>query len=94
MAQCAAHRLLRSSLDAAQAFEGEFVGTLADTWNGERYDVRSFQPEGVHKSATGTIAAMSMWAGEGVGGVKKMQTAAEIIQELSGGAEMLLRRWG
>jgi NAD(P)H-dependent flavin oxidoreductase YrpB (nitropropane dioxygenase family) len=36
---------------------------------------------------------MSMWAGESVSGVKKAQTAAEIIQELASEAEMLLRRW-
>ncbi|UCG26583.1 MAG: nitronate monooxygenase [Chloroflexota bacterium] len=89
----APHRLLRASLDTAEAIEGEFSGTMADGWNGERYDVRRFQPEGVHKSATGNITAMSMWAGEGVGGVKKAQTAAEIVQELTSEAELLLRRW-
>jgi NAD(P)H-dependent flavin oxidoreductase YrpB (nitropropane dioxygenase family) len=36
----APHRILRSSLAEAKAFRGEFVGTVADTWNGEPYDVR------------------------------------------------------
>lgn len=89
----APHRLLRSSLDAAQAFKGEFVGSQADTCNGERFNVHRFQPEVVLKSATGNITAMSMWAGESAGGVKKVQTAAEIIDELVSEAEVLLRRW-
>lgn len=89
----APHRLLRSSLEAAEAFKGEFIGTMADTWDGQRYHVRPFQPEAVHESAEGTVAAMSMWAGEGVDGVKKAQTAAEIIDELASAAEKLLRRW-
>ena len=89
----APHRLLRSSLDAANAFQGELVGTLADAWNGERHDVHPFQPEGVHTSATGNIAAMSMWAGEGVDSVTNVQTSAEIIQEFKDEAEKLLQRW-
>jgi hypothetical protein len=46
-----------------------------------------------HKSATGNIAAMSQWAGESVGGLKMMQTAAGIIHEHTSEAEALLRRW-
>jgi NAD(P)H-dependent flavin oxidoreductase YrpB (nitropropane dioxygenase family) len=72
----APHRVLRSSLAAAEVFEGEFVGTVADSWNGEPYAVRPFQCHGVHKSATGTIAAMSMWAGESFSGLKQAQIAA------------------
>jgi nitronate monooxygenase len=89
----APHRVLRSAVDASESFQGEFVGTRADTWNGERYDVRPFQPGIAHKSATGNINAMSLWAGESVGGVKKVLTATEIIEELMNEAEMLLRRW-
>ena len=32
----APHRVLRSSVEAAQAFEGKLVGTVGGTWNGER----------------------------------------------------------
>ena len=39
--------------------------------------------------ATGAIEAMSLWAGESVGGVKRGQPAAEIIQELAGEAARL-----
>jgi NAD(P)H-dependent flavin oxidoreductase YrpB (nitropropane dioxygenase family) len=89
----APHRLLRSAAEAAKAFEGEFVGSVADSWNGERYNMHPYQPGCPHKSALGNIAAMSLWAGESVGGVKKAQTAAEIVDELVGEAEMFLRRW-
>lgn len=89
----APHRVLRSAVDAAKAFQGEFVSTMADTWNGERYQLQRFDCSTLHKSAIGNIAAMSQWAGESVGGVKMVQTAAEIVHELTTEAEMLLRRW-
>jgi len=41
---------------------------------------------------TGHIEATPHWAGESVVGVKRIQPAAEIIHELSGEAEELLRR--
>jgi NAD(P)H-dependent flavin oxidoreductase YrpB (nitropropane dioxygenase family) len=66
---------------------------MADTWNGERYQLRRFDVSALHKSAIGNIAAMANFAGESVGGVKKVQTAAEIIHELTSEAEILLRRW-
>jgi NAD(P)H-dependent flavin oxidoreductase YrpB (nitropropane dioxygenase family) len=89
----APHRVLQSSLDAAQSFEGEIVGSMADTWNDERYELRPFEPEAIHKSATGNISAMSHWAGESVTGLKREQTAHEIVRELTSEAETLLRRW-
>ena len=89
----APHRVLRSAVEAAEAFQGEFVGTMADTWNGETFQLRRFASSAIHKSASGNIAAMANLAGESVGSVKKVQTAAEIINELMSEAEMLLRRW-
>ena len=89
----APHRVLRSSVEAAEAFQGEVVGTLADSWNGERYELLRFDAGAIHKSALGFITAMPQWAGESVSGVKKLQTAAEIVNELTNEAEMLLRRW-
>jgi NAD(P)H-dependent flavin oxidoreductase YrpB (nitropropane dioxygenase family) len=89
----APHRVLRSSLEAAQAFQGEFVGTMADTWDAQPYQLPRLGCAAIHKSATGNVEAMPQWAGESVGGLKKVQTAAEIIHELTSEAEMLLRRW-
>jgi NAD(P)H-dependent flavin oxidoreductase YrpB (nitropropane dioxygenase family) len=86
-------RVLRSSLEAAQAFEGEIVGENQSSLTGERYPMRRFEPDAIHKSATGSIEAMPMLAGESVSGVKQVQTAAEIIDELVSEAEELLGRW-
>ena len=86
-------RVLRSSLEAAQAFEGEIVGENQDALTGERYTMRRFQCDVIHKAATGTIEAMPMLAGESAGSVKRVQTAAEIVEELVTEAETLLRRW-
>ena len=41
----------------------------------------------------GAVAAMPQWAGESVGGVTRVQPAAEIVRELAEEAERLLRRW-
>ena len=89
----APHRVLRSAVAASETFQGEFVGTRSDTWNGEQYDVRPFQPGVATTSATGNVRAMSLWAGESVDGLRRVQTAAEIVDELMSEAEMLLRRW-
>jgi len=89
----APHRVLRSCVEAVQAFTGEFVGEGVDTDTGERYPIRRFQGGTIRTSTTGAIEAMPHWAGESVGGVKKLQPAAEIVNELAGDAEKLLRRW-
>jgi nitronate monooxygenase len=89
----APHRVLRSSVEAANAFQGDVVCTMADTWNGETYELRPFECSAIHKSATGNIEAISHLAGESVSGLTKVQTAEEIIHELTSEAEMLLQRW-
>ncbi len=89
----APHRVLRSSLEAAQAFKGETVAEGLDEDSGERYPIPLFGSVTPRKVMTGTIEAMPHWAGESVNGVKKVQSAAEIVQELAGDAEKLLRRW-
>jgi nitronate monooxygenase len=88
-----AGRVLRSCVEAAQTFQGEFVGDIQSLVTGERFPLRRFQPDAIHKSATGAIEAMPLWAGESVDGVKRVQPAAEIVRELADGAEKFLRRW-
>ena len=61
---------------------------------GETYQLRRFDCSATHKSATGNIAAISHLAGESVGGVTTVQTAAEVVHELTSEVERLLRRWG
>lgn len=87
------HRALRSSVDAALAFDGDFVGELVDPGSGERTPIHRLEKLAVTKHAIGAIEAMPHWAGESVRGVKKRQTAAEIVNELATEAEALLRRW-
>ena len=76
-----------------EAFAGEVVGEAARL-DGTRRPVARFESLGVNQMATGAIEAMSLWAGESVGGVRRVQPAAEIVRELAGDAERLLRQWG
>ena len=89
----APHRLLRSCLQAVEAFQEEVVGEGMGYYTGQRFPIERFDTVGVHKSYTGAIEAMSLWAGESVGGVKKIESAADIVRDLAGEAERLLRRW-
>jgi nitronate monooxygenase len=90
----APHRALRSSVEAAQSFQGDVVGEFVNPTDGERVPVRRFQKLTITRHVTGAIEAMPHWAGESVRGVTRLQPAAEIVHELAGEAERLLRRWG
>ena len=87
-------RVLRACIAAAEAYqEGEAVGEYVDAHTGERSPIQRFAPLGIHASVTGAIEAMPHWAGESVDGVTAVQPAGEIVRELAGEAERLLRRW-
>jgi nitronate monooxygenase len=90
----APHRVLRASQEAAEAFQGDVVGQRFSRAEGQWIPVRRFGPIAISQEVTGAIEAMSQWAGESVGGVKRVQPAAQIVHELAGEAEQLLRRWG
>jgi nitronate monooxygenase len=87
----APHRALRSAIDAAEAFDGDIVGHVVGL-DGAEAAVPRFGTRVPDRSATGEIAAMSLYAGESVGGVKGVQSASEIVRELVEEAEQLLRR--
>jgi nitronate monooxygenase len=89
----APHRVLRSAVAAAEAFEGDIVGERVQWWDGARVPVRRFAPGMPFEGTTGAVEAMALWAGESVGGVTQVQPAADIVRELAEGAECLLRRW-
>jgi NAD(P)H-dependent flavin oxidoreductase YrpB (nitropropane dioxygenase family) len=89
----APHRVLRSCLEAAEAFQGEVVGEGIDYLTGEQFPLKRFGTRAVTKSYTGTIEAMWLAAGESVGGVKKIASAADIMHDMTSEAEHLLRRW-
>ncbi len=89
----APHRVLRSSLEAARAFAGDIVAEATNIYTHQKRPIRRFDSSMATRLVTGHVEAMPHWAGESVVGVKRIQPAAEIIRELSGEAEELLRRW-
>jgi NAD(P)H-dependent flavin oxidoreductase YrpB (nitropropane dioxygenase family) len=89
----APHRVLRSSVEASRAHDGDVIGEGISPYTGERYPIHRFECDAVRDTFTGAIEAMSLWAGESVSGVRRVQPAAEIIHELVEEAERLLRRW-
>jgi nitronate monooxygenase len=93
----APHRTLRNSTFTAweeagrpeagsRPDEGEEVAQRADGSSIPRY-ASSTPAEGQQ----GQIEAMSLWAGQGVGLVTRVQPAAEIVRELDEGADEVLR---
>ncbi len=89
----APHRVLRASLQAAEAFPDDVVAEAKSIYTGEDYTIRRFEAAVPTRVTTGHVEAMPHWAGESVGGVKRVQPAAEIVRELSGEAEELLKQW-
>src|SRR2546427_2906720 len=91
----APHRVLRSCVEAVERFQGEFVGETVQPWApGVRVPVQTRASFVADKTTTGEFDAMPLWAGESVDGVKRIQKAGEIVRELAGEAETLLRSWG
>jgi hypothetical protein len=88
----APRRVLRSSVDAAMAFNGTIAAETVSL-DGWPVYIGRFARSVADHDTTGAIEAMSLWAGESVGGVTRVQHAAEIVHELAGDAERLLRRW-
>ena len=85
----APHRVLRRSLDAAEAGETEVVGKMSA--GAERIDVPRFAAFAPVGDAEGEVAAMACYAGEGVGSIDSVRPAAEIVTEFSAAAAALLR---
>jgi nitronate monooxygenase len=87
----APHRVLRSAVAAAEACSDEVVGEMEML--GVRQPLPLFAVPCPTRSTTGRIAAMALYAGESVGAVHRIARAADIVHELAGGAEQLLRDW-
>src|SRR5207302_4267449 len=91
----APHRVLRSCVEAVERFQGDVVGETAQPWAPEvRVPIRRGDSFVADRTTTGEIDARPLWAGESVGGVKRLQPAGEIVRELADEAEALLRTWG
>ena len=69
--------------------EGEIIAYSKSVGNIFRYQCSTPDPE-----AEDEIKAMSMWAGQGVGLVTKLQSAAEIVHEINSEAAAILKRLG
>jgi NAD(P)H-dependent flavin oxidoreductase YrpB (nitropropane dioxygenase family) len=76
----APHRVLRSCVTAVEAFQGDTVGEMT-ALDGTRMPALRLSTFAVDKTATGTIAAMSLFAGESVGAVTQVESAAEILRK-------------
>jgi nitronate monooxygenase len=87
----APHRVLQCAIDAAEAFEGEIVATIKPI-DGREFAIPRFATAVPDRTATGHLQAMALYAGQGVGGVKRVTPAREIVEELVTEAEDLLRR--
>lgn len=86
----APHRVLRSAIEAARAQQGEIVGEV--DYGFARAPVERFSVEPPTRGTTGAVRAMALYAGQSVGAVTRVQPAGEIVDELMGGAEELLKR--
>jgi nitronate monooxygenase len=73
----APHRVLRSAVEAAEAFDGAIVGVVGDD------EIGVFSPRPVTREVQGEIAAMALYAGQSVDHVTQIQPAAGIIAELT-----------
>lgn len=87
----APHRCLHASVEAALAFSEAIVGQSIHGLTGESFEIARLRPLVIHTGVTGAIEAMPHWAGESVDGVRRVQTAAEIIHEFVEQAERLLQ---
>jgi NAD(P)H-dependent flavin oxidoreductase YrpB (nitropropane dioxygenase family) len=85
----APHRCLRSSVDAAAAATQDIIGEKHRP-DGTRVAIRRFEAVTVDVNTQGNVDAMPLWAGESVGAVKRVQPAAEIVEELVAEAARLL----
>jgi NAD(P)H-dependent flavin oxidoreductase YrpB (nitropropane dioxygenase family) len=77
------HRVLRSSIDAAEALAGDEAGVVRLA--GAEIPVARFGAVPPTRDSTGAIEAMPFYAGQSAGVVTRIQPAAEILAELAAG---------
>ena len=85
----APHRVLRSCVDAGQAFTGDVVAEMS--LGDRRIPVPKLSVPSPTRDATGTVTAMALYAGESVEAVRQVLPAGQVVRELAEGAERLLR---
>jgi nitronate monooxygenase len=77
------HRVLRSSIEAAEALDTEQAGIVRLA--GAEFPVPRFAPQPPTRESTGAIEAMPFYAGQSAGAVTGIQPAADIVAELASG---------
>lgn len=82
----APHRVLRSSIAAAQQLPDGAIGEIS--LGGQKVPVTRFSVISPTLETTGHIDAMALYAGESVTNVNTVEPAAAIVAELIAGAEM------
>ncbi len=76
----APHRVLRSAVAAAEAFDGDVVGHLVA--DGKRSPIPRFAVATPSRQVEGNVAAMALYAGDGVGDVHEVRPAAAVVADL------------
>ena len=77
------HRVLRSSVEAAEAHADDHVGVLRLA--GAEIPVPRFGAQPPTRDSTGAVEAMPFYAGQSAGAVTTIQPAAEIMADLATG---------
>lgn len=86
----APHRVLRSCLEAAEALDDVVVAVRDE--GAREAPIERWDSTPPSTDVRGRVAAMALYAGEGVAAVQRVQPAAEIVRDLVDGAEALLAR--
>lgn len=85
----APHRVLRSSIAAAEALSEDVIGETPV--GGQTLPVQRFSVMCPTSDTTGAVEAMALYAGESVSNVSSVEPAGLIVSQLVAGAERALR---
>jgi NAD(P)H-dependent flavin oxidoreductase YrpB (nitropropane dioxygenase family) len=85
----APHRVLRSCITAAEKLPEGVVGETG--LGGTAMPIQKLTTPPPLATTTGHVEAMALYAGESVGAVRSIRTAAQIVRDLVEGAERRLR---
>ena len=83
------HRVLRSSIDAAESHDGEVVGEME--LGGIVREIERFESFPPNASFRGDVEAMPFYAGQGAGAIGEVLPAARILAELAEGIPSAVR---
>ena len=76
----APHRVLQSAVAAAEAYDGDVVAHVIA--NGKRRPIARFSSATPSRHVEGNVAAMALYAGEGVGDIQEVRPAAAVVADL------------